>query len=292
MISNNLELKPTFNTEIEAKIDSLGKITSNVKEVREYAIKLKEFYSNLVFTEETISVAKEEKARLNKFKNSVSDYRKEIKKEFNRPLDEFENISKEAEELLKETYEKINKQVKKYEEAKKIEKENEIKDFFEEYKKSLNIEFVNFEDAKIDITLSSSNKSLKEQVKQFLEKIKNEVETINLQEYKEEILIEYKQTLNLSKSISNVLNRKEMLKREVEIRKKQEIERQKIQENLDNFKTEVKSEILDTPEIEVLKKQDENIELLRVVFIAEGTLEQIKVLKKFCKDNEIKLFSK
>ena len=185
VISNNLELKPTFNTEIEAKIDSLGKITSNVKEVREYAIKLKEFYSNLVFTEETISVAKEEKARLNKFKNSVSDYRKEIKKEFNRPLDEFENISKEAEELFKETYEKINKQVKKYEEAKKIEKENEIKDFFEEYKKSLNIEFVNFEDAKIDITLSSSNKSLKEQVKQFLEKIKNEVETINLQEYKE-----------------------------------------------------------------------------------------------------------
>ena len=83
----------------------------------------------------------------------------------------------------------------------KAKKEQEIKDYFEEYKTVNNIDFITYGQARINVTLSASMKSLKEQAKQFIDKIVDDLKLIETQEHKAEILVEYKQILNVSKGL-------------------------------------------------------------------------------------------
>ena len=127
MEENKLELvKPEFNGEIQAKIKSVGEIESNMKEVKGYVEELNNYYKNITFTEETIKEAKEEKAKVNKFKGQVAEYRKNIVAEYNKPIKTFEETARETEKLLTETYNTINKQVVSYEDEQKRKKEQKI----------------------------------------------------------------------------------------------------------------------------------------------------------------------
>ena len=184
MEENKLELvKPEFKGEIQAKIKSVGEIESNMKEVKGYVEELNNYYKNINFTEETMKEAKDEKAKVNKFK-------------------------------LTETYNTINKQVVSYEDEQKRKKEQQIKDYFEEYKTANNIDFITYEQANINITLNASLKSLKGQAKTFVDKIADDLRLIEAQECKEEILVEYKQNLNVSRAIQEVANRHKLLEEE------------------------------------------------------------------------------
>lgn len=201
-------VKPQFNNEIEARIKSVGEIESNMKEVKKYVEDLNNYYKNITFTEETMKEAKDEKAKVNKFKKQVSDYRKNIITEYNKPIKIFETTAKETEQLLTDTYNTINNQVANYENLQKQQIENEIQQYFEEYKNSLNIDFIKYEDAKINVTLSASKTSLKKQVKDFVDGVNTDLATITLQEHKDEILVEYKQNgLILNKAIETTLTR-------------------------------------------------------------------------------------
>ncbi len=208
-------LKPEFNGEIKANIKSLGEIESNMQEVKEYVIALNDYYKGLQFSEETMKEAKEEKAKVNKFKEKVADYRKSIVAEYNKPIKAFETMAKETENLLTETYKSINEQVENYTNQQKEEKENRIKLYFNEYLSENNIDFVTFEQAKINVTLSASEKSLKEQAKAFIDKIIQDLQLIATQENNAEILVEYKQTLNVSNAITTVVNRQKAIVEEM-----------------------------------------------------------------------------
>ena len=104
----------------------------------------------------------------------------------------------------------------------KSKKEKEIKEYFEEYKTANNIGFITYGQARINVTLSASMKSLKEQAKQFIDKIVDDLKLIETQEHKTEILVEYKQTLNVSQAITSVTNRFKAIEEE-----KKKIEQEK-----------------------------------------------------------------
>ena len=199
--------KPQFKGEIKAQIKSVGEIESNMKEVKRYVENLNNYYKNITFTEETMKDAKDEKSKVNKFKSQVADYRKNIIAEYNKPIKAFEDTAKETEKLLAETYNTINQQVANYENKQKEIKEQEIKEYFEECKIANNIDFITYGQAKIDVTLSASMKNLKEQAKSFIDKVADDLKLIETQEHKTEILVEYKQTLNVSQAITSVTNR-------------------------------------------------------------------------------------
>ena len=87
MEENKLELvKPEFDGEIQVRIKSVGEIESNMREVKGYVEELNNYYKSVTFTEETLKQAKEEKAKVNKFKTEVADYRKKITAEYNKPI--------------------------------------------------------------------------------------------------------------------------------------------------------------------------------------------------------------
>ena len=73
-------------------------------------------------------------------------------------------------------------------------------------------------------------KSLKEQAKYFIDKVADDLKLIETQEHKAEILVEYKQTLNVSNAITTVANRFKAI--EEEKVRQQEKEKQFIEEDL------------------------------------------------------------
>lgn len=282
--------KPQFDGEIQARIKSLGEIESNIKEVQNYALQLNDYYKKVVFTDETMKIAKEEKSKVNKFKQAVSDYRKKTIEEYKKPILQFESLSKDTEKILADTYATINLQVEKYENEQKQEKENEVREYFEEYKQSLNIDFITFEDTKIKVGLSDSKTSLKKQAKDFIDKVNTDLATIMLQEHKEEILVEYKQNgYVLNTAIATALNR---IKAVEEARRKQEeLVNKRLEEEtkatanaLNNFKVDgtktaenhiIVDNVLQAPVAE--EKED----ILTLKFVVKGTRTQLKALKEF-----------
>ena len=88
--------------------------------------------------------------------------------------------------------------------------------------------FRSYEQARINVTLTASMKSLKGQAKEFIDKIVDDLKLIETQQYKAEILVEYKNTLNVSNAITTAMNRVEAI--EIEKRKQEEIVNQSIEE--------------------------------------------------------------
>ena len=268
--------KPQFKGEIKAQIKSVGEIESNMKEVKRYVENLNNYYKNITFTEETMKDAKDEKSKVNKFKSQVADYKKNIIAEYNKPIKAFEDTAKETEKLLAETYNTINQQVANYENKQKEIKEQEIKEYFEECKIANNIDFITYGQAKIDVTLSASMKNLKEQAKSFIDKVADDLKLIETQEHKTEILVEYKQILNVSQAITSVTNRFKAIEEE-----KKKIEQEK---ELQEFVVDTAKEsdkyseqiILNAPSIE-----EKTEETLTLKFTVRGTRTKLKELKQF-----------
>lgn len=271
-------VKPKFKSEIKAEIKGISEIEDNIQDVKDYALKLSKYYSIKQFDEETLKNAKTEKAEVNKFKDKVAEFRKSITKRYNEPLEKFLDEAKTTEKILKETYDTINNQISIYEVKQKQEKEETIKAYFYEYCESLNIDFVDYEKANINVTLSASMKSLKDKAKEFIDKIVDDINLINSQQYIDEMMIEYKKDLNVSRTITDVNNRHAELERV-----KQEKEAKKEQEINDEAMLNKINEVLSAPNVvdNTGQQEGQQNEILELTFKVRGTREKLKTLKQF-----------
>lgn len=262
-------VKPEFKSEIKAEIKGISEIEDNIQDVKEYALKLSEYYNLKQFDEETLKSAKTERTEVNKFKDKVAEFRKAITKKYNEPLEKFTEEAKNAEKILKETYDTINNQISVYELKQKQKKEETIKAYFYEYCESLNINFVDYSQANINVTLSASMKSLKDKAKEFADKIVDDIKLINSQQYVDEMMIEYKKDLNVSRAITEVNDRHaelEKVQQEKEAKREQEINDEVMLNKID--------ECLRTPKIEKKK----------VLPLLEGTFKVITPFKECLKE--------
>lgn len=265
-------VKPELS-EVSASITSLGSIDSNIEVIKDKAAAIKNFYANLVISEEDCKDMKKEMASLNKAKDAVKKYRMDIVKKFNEPLDNFVNSAKETEKILTETYDSLKGQIKKFEDETLNKKTEEVKAYYEEYAQSLHIDFVPFENSGLSITLSASIKSLKEASKSFLDRIDSDLKLINTQDEAliSEILVEYKRSLNVGNSIITVKERHKAL--EEEQRRQEAINALKAEEK----KIEAKVEEVTAPKV----VEKEPVKVFTAKFKVEATIDQIKDLKTF-----------
>ncbi len=277
-------------------VKQLPQIEEHLKELSLDVDKKVENAKNLVCTEENVTTIKQVRASLNKEFKEVENQRKIVKEQILAPYMQFEEIYKMyISDKYKSADNDLKVKIDSTENELKNIKEQEIKDYFEEYKKANNIDFVTYLQARINVTLSASRKSLKEQAKQFIDKIVDDLKLIDTQEHKTEILVEYKQSLNVSQAITSVTNRfkaiEEEKKRQEELKRKQLEEAQRradesiraqteaTRQALENFipKTEeVEETILQAPVIE--KKQEE---ILTLRFTVKGTRTKLRELKQF-----------
>ena len=196
--------KPILKNELEVKIEGVQKITDNMSEVKEYALKTKKYYETLVFNDEQIKEAKEERADINKKAKKVADYRKEIVSEFNKPLDEFVNTAKEVESLLKEASNSIDVQVKKYEEEEKLKKKSECEELFNQLIVDLS-ELITFEKVFDNKWLNKTTKisEVEQDIKNVIEKVNMGLQAIKElnSEFETELINTFLQDYDLSKAI-------------------------------------------------------------------------------------------
>ena len=236
---------------------------------------------SLVVSDETIKDVKKTRAELNNKFKELEAQRKIVKEKVLAPYNQFEEVYKNyvtgkfkpADNILKTRIEEIENEQKK-------QKENNIRDYFEEYKEFKNIEFIAFEQVGLNITLSASEKSLKEQAKNFVDKVESDFNLINSQEHKDEILVEYKKSLNVSNSITIVVNRykelEELKKKQEEIKGQQETEKQNI---------EKVEQVLSVPR-QVETKEESKDEILELTFKVRATRNKLKELKNFLEIGE------
>lgn len=170
----------------------------------------------LPVTEDTVKEIKKKRSELNKQFKELDNQRKEVKKKVIEPYDRFEKIFKTCvTEIFTDADKKLSERISEVESTRKAEKEKNVKAYFVEYSASLHIpEFVTYERLNLDIILSVSEKKYKEQVKAFLDRVSSDLQLIETQPDSDEVLVEYKKTLDSSRAIVEVNNRHKLIEAE------------------------------------------------------------------------------
>lgn len=181
---------------------------------------------NLVATEDTIKSMKSLRAELNKEATEFEVQRKAVKEAVNSPYAEFEAVYKsEVIDKYKNAVEILKTKIGAFEIKIKEEKQANIERYFDELCLSEKIDFVKFSQLNLKIDLSTSEKKYKEQCNDFIAKVQDDIKLIEASDYQAEIMTEYKATLNASKSITTVRERKANEKLEAERIKRAETSR-------------------------------------------------------------------
>lgn len=236
---------------------------------------------SLICTEDTVKDVKQVRANLTKEFNELEAQRKQVKNAIMDKYNQFEeiykenvsNLYKQADSELKEKIENVEIQLKK-------EKEEELREFADNWFDYHVIkDIVKFEDIGLNITLSASMKSLKDQTIAFCEKISNDIKLIELEEYKDEIMIEYKKNLDFAQSKIDVTFRHKQLeamqKRNEEILK-MKLEEQKVVEKVEEVVEEIKAPV----EIETTTIEDKEEQFV-ATFTVKASKDKLKLLKEF-----------
>jgi hypothetical protein len=142
-----------------------------------------------------------------------------------KPYEDFEAIFKKyVSDPLAKAEETLKAQVNTVENGLKAEKEVKIRAYFDELIKTTNIDFLTFEQLKLNITLSASESTLKADTKDIVDRTLDDLALIETQTNKAEILVEYKKSLNVSQSIRTVTERVKAIADEQKRREEREIQ--------------------------------------------------------------------
>ena len=247
------------------KIKQEAIIEEQLKTISDDIQKRVEYAEKLVCTVDTIKNIKKQRAILRNQFNDLETQRKQVKAEFQAPYLRFEKVYKE---LISDKYKNADVQLKRkidnVESELKLQKENNIREYFNEYCESEGIDFIKFEQIGLNINLSVTEKSLREQVKSFIDKVKSDIELIQHEDNFAEIMIEYTKHLNVSRAIIEVKERHKKLSEIVNGEDK----------NVQNDTNEQQKETLKAPE-----------QIYTMNFKVSGTKQQLVKLKQYLKDN-------
>ena len=193
--------------------------------------------------DKTSSHLKKIRAKIKKEFEAIESQRKKVKSEILKTSMEFEAI---------------------YQAQIKEEKEQKLKDYFEDIASYKNIDVIDFEDLNLKINLSESMKSYYSKIDEILNRIDNDLKVIkdnfSDEKVRYEIILNYKKTLNLAESMLA------MKEKEREIK------------NIMDRKGH--KEILEAPNLD-------NEEKFEMSFTVTGTKKQLKALKEYLTVNNL-----
>ncbi|MEA4932589.1 MAG: DUF1351 domain-containing protein [Lawsonibacter sp.] len=232
---------------------------------------------SLVCTDETVAQVKKTRAELNTQFKELEGQRLAVKKAILAPYEAFEAIYKECvTSKLMAADEALKQKISDTENQRKAEKRQEVERYFAELCQAKKIDFLSQEQTGVTITLSTSLKKLKEETAAFVERVAGDLEAIRSQQHADEIMVEYKASLNLNRAIFTVADRHRAILREQERAAQPAFEKREEE-------PAPREEAFSAP-VEVKEEQ-----LLVVSFRARGTRVQLKALKQYMLDNGIEI---
>lgn len=165
-----------------------------------------EKYEKLVITEDNKQELKGAITLLNNTSALLNRRRIDIGKELLKLYKVGEVQAKiiEIDNLIEDVKAKLKAQVDKDEDYDKALKENMARDYFNELIKEHELGFLEFKDVKLGITLTISNKKVRDTIKEFIDNIVAELKAVEHHPHKIRILAKYYKTLNMNKAQQEV----------------------------------------------------------------------------------------
>lgn len=242
-------------------------VQMNIEEVEKYMQEVKEKYVGWVVSEEEISVAKEERTKLNKLEKNISDVRKRIEKEGMSSIKDIIETLKNAEKETKTLSNNIGTQIKEFEEKEWETKQEEISEIIDNvFRENPELKLYITENSKwknkgmtlnkIETELENQFSSLNKKYNFILGQLKSVNEEIeNKLSFKD---IQYLMNCEFDEIMKTLVNKKNEIKAtEENIKKKVEEEKIKALEE---------AEIQKQKEIEEIQRQQtvgQNIEMAK-----------------------------
>ena len=256
-------------TELSVTEQALKQINAEQKQRLDGALQM-------ACTEETKQAVKKYRTELKKTFEELEAERKEKTAEYEKPLKDFkamydEYISKpfkEADSALKQKIDEVEK-------VQKDIKREAVENYARELIQAYALTWLDVYQAMPNITLSASEKALKKQVKDIVDRIKSEADCINAMPDSSELMAEYMSCLNLADAQMIVTQRKKAIEQAEQAKaayKEQEEVKQEVTERIEQL----------TPPVEV-----EEEKTYTMTFTVSGTIEQLKALKAFMINNNI-----
>lgn len=266
-------------------VKQLPVIEQQLAQIKEQVAERVKTVTSLVVTEDTVKEVKKARAELGAEFKSWEEKRKEVKKAVLTPYENFEavyndcisNSYKTADKLLKQRIDEVENELR-------AKKAAEVQSYFEEYLASKGIDFVTYAQAGLNVTLSASLKSLKEQAAAFIDRIESDLKLIEtFTDLKAEILVEYKKSLNVSDAITGVKARAKAVQEE---QARQEAEAEKRAAEAQRVEA-IKAAIPEVPAaVEAPAEVQQEEPKLTLRFTVKATRSKLRELKKFLDEGE------
>lgn len=263
-------------------------ILSNADEVRKQLSDALEKYRNTVVTEDTVDHAKSTLANLRKQMELIDSQRKDVKKNWDKPLKAFEVDVKKLVEEFTAVIEPIAAQVKSFEETEKRDKENALRLVYETEIGEEHLRYRPWEsvfDPKWTNRTAKRDKIIDELVK-IADRVKDEVRAIRMlgSEFEVALLDHYAEYHDLTSAISY----NERLKIQNQVNEAQS-QAQALQDKpKDETRADVTPEPTKPTETILEPSADEDEEIVKLAFRVECTKSQLQKLKEFLVENKIK----
>ncbi len=225
--------------------------------------------------ETTLKTIKNTRAELGKEFKTLEEQRKMVKEIVLKDYNEFEDTYKrliathfkQADITLKNLVASVDDKIL----SKKI---NRVKEFFEDKNKN---KFLEFEDLNIKIIKSRSDKSIKEEIIQYLSQVDHDLKTIETLEESDRVLAKYQISKNLAEAIAQT---------NLEIDREKKIQAQKAKKEEEEAKNTDKR-VFDSIVIEAIPPKEEK--KYKTSFKVRGTKQQLSELKNFIIAKEIEI---
>lgn len=258
----------------------------------------------LVVTDDNYKELKKVRADLNKEFGELETLRKKVKEAVEAPYKRFETGAyKRLADEYKIAISKLDGEIKDVEIGLRSQRQEEISAYFDSYRQSLGIDsaLVDLNRSGIKVGLSGSVKSLKDQVRAYLDGVDGDLKMIDTLDDRDEVLAEYRVLLSVTDAVRVVADRRKRieemrLKREAaeEERRQREAQiaavneaMQQAAQDASNSQDSAEGTSVSAPTVERAEEPSEDATKYSAKYLGfeiTGTMSQLKALKAFLKE--------
>ena len=179
----------------------------NFEELKAELSERLDYYRGIVVTEDTIKESKDDRANLNKLRTAIDTRRKDIKKAYLQPYNEFEAKCKELTVLIDEPIKAIDVQLQAFEDKRKEEKLQEVRTEYESVISETFRDIIPFErilDQKW-LNATTTMKSVKEALRDWSKRVGADMLAMDAveEEYKIAVRQKYVETLDIGRALAH-----------------------------------------------------------------------------------------
>ena len=202
-----------MDTSVEIiKVEQLPVIAERLHEIKAEIESEAQALCSLECTDETLKAVKDARADFNKVYKDLEEKRKAVKNAIMQPYNEFEEIYKECvSEPVKRALTVADGKIAEVTVKRTEEKLFKAKEYYNKVASESGLEWLEFERIGVKVNASDSDSKLCGAIDEACEKYAADVKLIMMNEYADEILYEFKKSLNAVRATVEVMERHKAL---------------------------------------------------------------------------------